>query len=855
VILADEIECGQIRIHPALQPPGNLNLNTKKHLTRCNLFDELKKDCLCNKAISVACFISIAALIGSLALNSNARADDLDNNSLQTGQEESLHSIPPRGTHYITVQLKLPSRALIAGETGSFELEAFINDTKNSDGISPIWDSSISAPLTVWISTPQESGIAFLDRERPDRPYHHLLVAFAVPEAVGSQSLRKKIEYTVESDTKAGKHSFWLDISANLKTPDGQNIHDMGVSTLPFEVDTHLKTKILMLIVIAIVVSLFILEWVRVDVVAILIMVLLPELGLLNAHDAFRGLSSNAVVAIIGVMIISYGLNRAGIVNRILRPLMGLVSRGSGWLVLIFSSSIAVISSIMQNTGAAVLFLPAIRLVVSHRLKIHISRVLMPIGMAAILGGTLTMIGTSPLILLNDTLPRGMPKFDLLELTPIGLALVIGGIAYLSTFGMRLLAHNASVMADSHSGSDRNIQNEFLSSYPLINGPFEIYVPRDYRASKGPQKIVNIRRRYLVNIVATARDDGTQNIAPPPHSDIRGGFILCAYGPEKNIRDFVSDYGLVLREDSQFFKNTLFDPSIAGIVEGVISPRSEMIGRTIQEIRFRETFGVTALAVNRAGEVYYQELADLPLQSGDTVLVHGTWEQFHTLQDFHQNLIIISPFEEEFQKPEKVKLASICFLIALCLMILSSLYFKKQPYNPIPLSVCLMIGAVGMILCRVMTIGEAYRAVDWRTVFLLGGLIPLGMSVDQTGTAQWIARAVIFSLGKFMSPLLLLLILACLSCCFSMVVSNVGACALLVPLGISLAGEIGIDPRVAAIVVGIGVSNSFLLPTHQVNALYMGPGGYRTKDYIKIGGILSLIYIVILVFMIYFFYL
>ena len=831
------------------------HVKTKKHLTRCNLSIELKNDYSFNKTISIACFMSIASFIGSLALNSNAWADDLGNDSIHTAQEESLHSIPSRGPHYITVQLKLPSRALVAGETGSFELEASINDAKNADGISPVWDKGISAPLTVWISTPQESGIAFLDRERPDRPYHHLLAAFTVPEAVSSQSLRKKIEYTVKSDTKAGKHSFWLDISANLKTPDGQNIHDMGVTTLPFEVDTHLKTRILMLIVVAIIVSLFILEWVRVDVVAILIMVLLPELGLLNAHDAFRGLSSNAVVAIIGVMIVSYGLNRAGIVSRILQPLMGFVARGSGWLVLIFSSLIAVISSIMQNTGAAVLFLPAIRLVVSHRLKIHISRVLMPIGMAAILGGTLTMIGTSPLILLNDTLPRGMPKFSFLELTPIGLALVIGGIAYLSTFGMRMLAHNAAAMAASRDDPGRNIQNEFLSSYPLINGPFEIYVPRDYRASKGPQEIVNIRRRYLVNIVATARDDGTQNIAPPPHSDIRGGFTLCAYGPEKNVRDFVTDYGLVLREDSQAFKNTLFDPSIAGIVEGVISPRSEMIGRTIQEIRFRETFGVTALAVNRAGEPYYQELADLPLQSGDTVLVHGTWEQFHTLQDFHQNLIIISPFEEEFHKPEKVKSALVCFFIALGLMVLSSFYFQKQAYNPIPLSVCLMIGALGMILCRVMTIGEAYRAVDWRTVFLLGGLIPLGMAVDQTGTAQWIARGVIFSLGKFMSPLLLLLVLACLSCCFSMVVSNVGACALLVPLGISLASQIGIDPRVAAIAVGIGVSNSFLLPTHQVNALYMGPGGYRTKDYIKIGGILSLIYIVILVFMIYFFYL
>lgn len=215
--------------------------------------------------------------------------------------------------------------------------------------------------------------------------------------------------------------------------------------------------------------------------------------------------------------------------------------------------------------------------------------------------------------------------------------------------------------------------------------------------------------------------------------------------------------------------------------------------------------------------------------------------------ELQQNLIIITPFEEEFHKPENSGKAMTCFGIALFLMVLSSLYFQNQPYNPIPLSVCLMLGAVAMIISKVITINEAYRAVDWRTVFLLGGLIPLGMAMDQTGTAEWIAKGIVTGMGPYMSPLLLLIILAILSCAFTTVISNVGALTLLVPLGISIAGQIGVDPRVAAIVVGIGVSNSFILPTHQVNALYMGPGGYRTRDYIKIGGILAMIYIAILV--------
>ncbi len=208
----------------------------------------------------------------------------------------------------------------------------------------------------------------------------------------------------------------------------------------------------------------------------------------------------------------------------------------------------------------------------------------------------------------------------------------------------------------------------------------------------------------------------------------------------------------------------------------------------------------------------------------------------------------------EIQKPSKAIPAVICFLAALTLMLISSFYFQTRPYNPIPLSVCLMLGGLGMVITRVMTIQEAYAAVDWRTVFLLGGLIPLGMAVDRTGTAEWIATGVVSALGDSVSPLVLLIVLAVMAGAFCLVISNVGACTLLVPLGVSMASQIGIAPRVAAIVVGMGVSNSFLLPTHQVNALYMGPGDYKTKDYMSIGGVLSMIYVVVLVTMTYLFY-
>ncbi|MCP4718277.1 MAG: SLC13 family permease [Desulfobacteraceae bacterium] len=635
---------------------------------------------------------------------------------------------------YVVVQMPL-LKPLVTGETGTFEISAHLKQNTKIGSPGPRWNKNTTTPLVVWLAVPDNSGIEFLDKDHPQRPRHHIMIQFDPPFT--SQPLTATVSYHVKKHTSAGKYQFWMEIYGQVSLEDGTGFQDMGAIRLPVEIDTHLNTKLLMLLVIGIAVLFFIMEWVRVDVVAMAMMVLLPELGLLNARDTFKGISSNAVMAIIGVMIISYGLNRSGLVNRLIQPLLKLVGKSPKRLTIIFSCLIALISSVMQNTGAAVLFLPGIRMAASYRLKIPISRVLMPIGMAAILGGTLTMIGTSPLILLNDILPAGMPKFGFLELTPIGLGLVIGGITYLSTTGLGFLSklplEDASVSSQTEAGG---YEKGVLDEYPMIRGPFEISVPDDFDAGKLPYTVTGIRRRFLVNIVAASKTAGACEIAPLPESRIRQGYTLCVYGPEKAVENFVKDYKLILKKEPECFKGNMFNPSMAGIVEGVVSPRSILIGQTIKQIRFRETFGVNPLAIHHSGKVYYQELADLQLQAGDAILLHGTWEHFHALEELHHNLIIITPFEEEFHKPENSGKAMICFGMALFLMILSSFYFQNQPYNPIPLSICLMLGAVAMIISKVITINEAYQAVDWRTVFLLGGLIPLGMAVDQTRQVQ-----------------------------------------------------------------------------------------------------------------------
>ena len=751
---------------------------------------------------------------------------------------------------HATVTVEEGRPTLLAGTRGAITLTV---SPAPGGGLS--W-SPASGPLSVRVTAPEDSGVsvdAGGDRG-PVAPGDEAVLELPAP-AGGEGPVRLEIPYEVSPRVRVRDYALRLTLTAPLGTARGDRILDSGAVRVPVRVETPLGTKVLVLIVIALAIFLFVVEWVRVDVVAMMMMVGLPLLDLLPSKATFTGLSSNAVVAIIGVMIVSAGLNKVGLVSQVMRPVIRLAGKSASRLMISLSALIAVISSVMQNTGAAVLFLPGIRFA-CKQIRTPISSILMPIGMCAILGGTLTMIGTSPLILLNDILPEGMEKFGLLELTPIGAGLVLGGIVYFSTVGrhfLKRIVEDQAMRAGKTAVQEAEVQ-DVRSLYHDVEGPFELAAPADYTPGDRPNTLVAIRRERMVNIVALASQKGAYEVTPPPGSKLQPGHDICAYGPRGKVEAFATEYGLTLRDRPRRFRD-LFNPAVAGTVEAAVSPRSSMLGSTLREVGFRKTFGVTPLALYREGRTYYREMSDIPLQAGDALLLHSTWERFHVLKETHRNFTIVTPLEAEVQDPGKMVAAVICFATALTLMLVSSFHFQSLPYNPIPLSVCLMAGAVGMVLTRVISIREAYSAVDWRTVFLLGGLIPLGMAVDRTGTAEWIATGIVSAMGDLVTPLLLLSVLAVMSSAFCLVISNVGACTLLVPLGVSMASQIGIDPRVAAIVVGLGVSNSFLLPTHQVNALYMGPGDYRTKDYMKIGGIMSLIYVAILVAITYLFYL
>jgi di/tricarboxylate transporter len=277
-------------------------------------------------------------------------------------------------------------------------------------------------------------------------------------------------------------------------------------------------------------------------------------------------------------------------------------------------------------------------------------------------------------------------------------------------------------------------------------------------------------------------------------------------------------------------------------MEGILTPRSELVGHTMGGYGFRRNYQVSPLAIFRGKKIFVSGLTDIVLQAGDALLLHGQWKMFHLLKE-KPDMVFTEDVKGEILRTEKAKTA-VAWLVISLVMILG---FHVQ------LSIALLTGALGMVLTRVMTIDEAYQSVDWMTVFLLGGLIPLGMAFENTGAAKFIADSIMGALGT-PTPMLLMLVIALLTSFFTLVASNVGATVLLVPLAMNMALRAGADPRIAALTVAIAASNTFVLPTHQVNALVMRPGGFRTIDYVRAGTGMTALYLVVMLGALAFFY-
>ena len=600
---------------------------------------------------------------------------------------------------------------------------------------------------------------------------------------------------------------------------------------------------------------LFAFEVVGVDVAAITIMVLLGltnlfaplmglEHGLVDNKHLFDGFASNAVISIIAVMIIGAGLDKTGIMSKVAAFILKVGGTTETRIIPIISSTVGFISSFMQNVGAAALFLPVVSRI-SARSGLPMSRLLMPMGFCAILGGTVTMVGSSPLILLNDliltsnqALPtdQHMDTWSLFSVTPIGLALVATGIVYFVVAGRFVLPTTKSESSTSGSDSMQYFRDVYGVDYSLS----EVAVPRD--SSLVGKKLDDVETAYRIRVIASKRGGEETRVGPGTlarDTEIVADMILGIVADPNDLAHFVEVHGLQRRPELRTFAESLAATK-AGIAEVVIPPGSNLIGKSARDVWMRKTYGLAMVGLHRSGHTMREgdDIRNMPLQAGDTLVVHTSWDGLARIEKDRNFVVVTTEYPHEELRPHKVVSAGIFFGIALFMVL----------FTDIRLSVALLTGAMGMVLAGVLKIEEAYQAVSWKTVFLLASLIPLGLAVETTGTAKWIAEQVLAVVGD-MPAWVIQAAVAVLATFFTLVMSNVGATVLLVPLAVNIAIGAGADPAVFALTVALATSNSFLIPTHQVNALIMGPAGYRVPDFMRAGGVMTVLFLVVLMVM------
>ena len=599
-------------------------------------------------------------------------------------------------------------------------------------------------------------------------------------------------------------------------------------------------------------VFLFAFEIVAVDVAAITVMVLLGltnlvapwmglEQGLVPTSQLFDGFASNAVMSIIAVTIIGAGLDHTGLMSRV----AGFITRVGGStearIIPLISSTVGVISSFMQNVGAAALFRPVVSRI-SARTGLPLSRLLMPMGFCAILGGTMTMVGSSPLILLNDliltanhALPEGaspIETFALFDVTPVGIALLAVGILYFVLAGRLVLPSRDNEMIE---GSDPMVY--FAETYGIQGFDVrEVRIPPD--SPLVGTSVDAMEREWRVRTIAVEKGDGLRLGADgvDRSTGIEAGNTLALLASPEQLTRLMADNRLPLKSELEVFSEALSSAK-AGIAEIVIPPGSSLIGKTARDVWMRKSYGLSLLAIHR-GETQINlatgGVRNTPLRSGDALVAYTTWADLARLQTDRDFVIVTTEYPHEEPRTHKVRAALFFFAVTLFLLL----------FTDLRLSVALFTGALGMILSGVLSIEEAYKAVSWKSVFLLASLIPLGVAVESSGTAAWISERTLSVVGE-MPIWVIQAAIMILATVFTLVMSNVGATVLLVPLAVDIAFGVGANPGLFALTVAIGTSNSFLIPTHQVNALLMGPGGYRVADFLRAGGIMTVLFLVV----------
>jgi di/tricarboxylate transporter len=580
------------------------------------------------------------------------------------------------------------------------------------------------------------------------------------------------------------------------------------------------------LAVLAATVALFVSDRIRLELVAILATLALVLGGQIDANEAVAGLGDRVVVLIAALFVVGEALFRTGVAHRVGGILVARAGSHESRLIALMMLAVAVLSAFMSSTGAVAVFIP-IALGLAQRTGIARERLLMPLAIAAMIGGMLTLIGTPPNLVVAGELRRaGLEPFGFFAFTPIGAVVLAAGVAYMAFVGTRLLGGRG----EGEAVGPRPTIRELIAAHDLLDEVFLARVPATSRLAGQAVRDARLIRRYGVTVVGVRRARGFR--AASPETRFEAGDLLLLTGDPEAVARFTAVEGVSRVPLDQAPARQTDDD--LGVVEVLVSPQSQVVGRTVFEAGFREVHGLVVQSVLRGGRRVRASLAELKLEGGDVLLMAGSWGAIRRLARERPNLFVLRlPQEADDVAPARRKAP-----IALAV---TGLMIVALTLDLLPSVVVVLIAAVALVLTRCLDMPAAYRAINWQSVLLIAFMLPMATALENSGALALLVDGLVGALAGA-GPMALLAVLFLLTSLLSQVISNTATTVLVAPVALSAAQQLDVSPYSLLMGVAIAASTAFATPVASpVNTLVLGPGRYRFTDFLKVGVPLQLV--------------